>query len=255
MNYSDFLIAIPAYRCEIQIRRVIHGLARIQSELSEVKSVVIFDNQSTDATFEEAEKQIQEDQLQAWVSIRKNKTNLGLGGTQKAAFDFARKEKYSHVIIFHGDDQGEVSDIPRVISELKLGSDAVLGSRFMKGAKRPGYSSLRVFGNRVLNGLYSILTWRHIEDLGSGLNGFKISSLEPKFYKNFSNQFVFNMDLLLYLVQSRSKFKFIPITWRELDQVSNARTLTVGWQAFKVLIYWRLSWCALKIKRSKISDV
>ncbi len=98
---------------------------------------------------------------------------------------------------------------------------------------------LRIFGNRVLNFACSLLTMKRIEDLGSGLNGFRVASLKPEFYQGFSNHFTFNMDLLLHLVERNARLCFVPITWREVDQISNARSFSVGWQALRSLLLWR----------------
>ena len=233
------LMAIPAYNCEKQIRRVLSGLARIRPELAFVDKVIVFDNQSSDSTLAEAEAQIQIDQTERWIEARKNPRNVGLGGTHKIAFAEALAQNFSHLIIFHGDDQGEAQDLPRLIRNLQLDYDAVLGSRFMSGSKRPGYSWLRIGGNRLLNLAYSLLTFKKIEDLGSGLNGFRVSTLRSLPFQNFSNDFTFNMDLLLALVGVKARLCFIPITWKELDQVSNARTFRVGWQSLKTLFAWR----------------
>ena len=241
MENLRILLAVPTYNCEKQIRRVLFSLVQVKTHLPEIARVMVFDNQSTDATVTQAEAQVSLDQSAAWISIRRNRFNVGLGGTHKLAFEWARAEKASHLIVIHGDDQGEATEIPKIVDGLLQGFDAVLGSRFMTGSQRPGYSPLRIFGNRLLNAVYSLFTQTKIEDLGSGLNGFRVATLDPQVYKNFSNHFTFNMDLLLNLVESRARISFVPITWKEEDQISNAKTFLVGWQALKTLFYWRLS--------------
>ena len=238
---QKILLAIPAYRCEKQIRRVIIGLEKVRARLSLVDRVVIFDNQSPDDTVAEARAQIVQANLEAWIEVQINPLNLGLGGTHKKAFELAHRESYTHIIIFHGDDQGDVNEIPKIIEGFQRDFAAVLGSRFMTGSSRLGYSKIRILGNRVLNLIYSVLTRQRIEDLGSGLNGFRVAELQATSYMNFSNQFSFNMDLLLSLVDSKAKIEFVPISWREIDQLSNARSFRVGWQALMAVLRWKMN--------------
>lgn len=234
------LIAIPAYRCAAQIPRVLSALSRLKPELPEIARVIVFDNRSPDGTADEAREWIRANGAAPWMEIRVNEENLGLGGTQKKAFDLARAEGYSHVLIFHGDDQADARDVPAVVAALAEGQDAALGARFMTGSRLEGYSRLRRVGNRALNLAYGLLTGVPVRDLGSGLNGFRTDALEPAIYSRFSNQFTFNMDLLLDLIARGAKIRFIPIAWRETDQVSNARTFAVGWKALTTLLRWRL---------------
>ncbi|MNL40994.1 hypothetical protein D3C87_1633790 [compost metagenome] len=79
-----------------------------------------------------------------------------------------------------------------------------------------------------------------MEDLGSGLNVFNVSSFDLHRVTGYSNGFTFNMDLLLDTIEKRLSFQYSPITWTEFDQVSNARNFKVGWATLKTLLRWRL---------------
>ena len=119
--------------------------------------------------------------------------------------------------------------------------DTVLGSRFMKGSRLSGYDLKRIAGNRVLNIIYSVFAQRRLSDLGSGLNIFKVSDLEPTTYLSFGNTLSFNYELILDFVRRRVQFRFAPITWREEDQVSNARNMKIFIAALKILGVWTLN--------------
>ncbi len=240
MDKIEILLVIPCYRCERQISRVLSELSKNRNQLPEIKKVLVLDNQSPDKTVDVANQHILLAQIEDWAEVQVNSSNLGLGGTHKAAFALALAQNYSHIIIFHGDDQGDTNEIPMIISQLKKGYDAVLGSRFMKNSRRLGYSKLRTFGNRILNIAYTILTGTKVLDLGSGLNGFKLSALANLQYQTYSNQFTFNMDLLLNIIENHCRLCFVPISWREVDQISNAKSFNVGWQALRTLLVWRI---------------
>ena len=86
-------------------------------------------------------------------------------------------------------------------------------------------NKFRIFGNRIFNIFISTIFNHRLTDLGSGLNIYKTTYLKNKFYSNFPNSLSFNVFMLLYGVYSKSKFSFFALTWREDDQVSNAKLL------------------------------
>ena len=238
---EKILIAIPAYNCEKQITRLLRELFQV-SELwrnYEVE-VLLIDNGSTDQTVQAARSIFESEPLRKLTLIR-NRNNIGLGGTQKAAFLWAARNRFSLLVVLHGDHQATPRELPRL---LEVANNpryaAVLGSRFSSGSVRTGYSMTRVFGNIVLNLLYSILSLRFVADLGSGLNVFRLDHFDLHRVTGYSNGFTFNMDLLLDMISRRRVFHYRPITWTELDQVSNARNFRVGWAAVKSLLVWRV---------------
>ena len=235
------LLAIPAFQCGPQLKRVLHALSLRPELMSKIETVIVFDNRSPDTTSACALQQIHDDNLAEWVRVVQNENNYGLGGTQKLAFRWAIDHHYSHIIVLHGDDQASVEDIDAILRGFDADYDAVLGSRFAKGAKRRGYAIERVLGNSVLNLIFTLVTRRQISDLGSGLNGFRLKTYEDRHFNRFSNQFNFNVDLLLDLVSKNMKFIFVPITWREIDQVSNARNVRVALSMMRSLFQWKFA--------------
>jgi glycosyltransferase involved in cell wall biosynthesis len=234
----DIVVAIPSYNCANQIGRVIAGFD--ESLLARVREVVIIDNCSRDGTTEAAVaavKRIGNPKIQ----VVRNLENFGLGGSHKAAFSHARRIGADYVAILHGDNQATTGELNSLIdaAEQEPGLTAVLGSRFMRGARLSGYSTLRTIGNRCLNFLYTILAMRRTSDLGSGLNIFRLRDLNDLRYMHFSDQMTFNIDLLLDYYAKGSAVRFVPISWSETDQVSNAKTFKVGWIALKALVRWR----------------
>ena len=68
----------------------------------------------------------------------------------------------------------------------------------------------------------------------AGLNIFKTSFLEDKFYMQFPNNLTFDAHLLLYAIKEKRNVKYLPITWKEEDQVSNAKTIKQGLTLLKL---------------------
>lgn len=233
------VIAIPAYNCAPQIGRV---LDEIGDELAaRVHEIWVLDNRSTDGTLAAAKAYRDSGRIPN-LRVFRNRQNNSLGGTHKVAFAHAAAAGASHVVILHGDNQACSEEVARFIdhAENNPGSQTALGSRFGSGSVLQGYDRKRILGNRVLNAVYSALTLRRIEDLGSGLNLFALADLDPSTYLSFGNKMTFNTELLLDLVRRGVSFSYLPITWREQDQASNARNFTIFRVALVNLLRWRI---------------
>lgn len=236
---KKFVLAIFVYNCEKQIVRV---LAELDDKLlSRIDQVLIIDNQSQDGSYDVSVKSVAAAKSPHKFTLIRNTTNLGLGGSHKLAFQKALELNADYLAVLHGDHQARVQELHHLLNMALARPDlkAVLGSRFMMKSKRRGYSLLRTLGNMGLNVIYTLLTGKITKDLGSGLNVFSVS-ISDQTYK-YSSGFTFNMDLLLDLYAKNEKVLFVPISWFEEDQISNAKTFQVGWTALKTIIKWRLS--------------
>ncbi|HKU19064.1 MAG TPA: glycosyltransferase family 2 protein [Candidatus Saccharimonadales bacterium] len=234
------LVAIPAYNCEKQIGRVLAGFDK--ALLERLEKVVVIDNISTDGTVAAAQKAataLKSTKIEVW----QNKANYNLGGSHKVAFLAGEKLGMDYVAILHGDDQAKTQELNRLIDAAVANPDAgaILGCRFMKGSKLVGYNWQRIWGNRAINVAFSIVAMRSSRDLGSGLNLFRLQDLADHRYLGFGDTITFNIDLLLDYFSKKTILKFVPITWTEEDQVSNARNFKVGSTAIKKLLRWRFS--------------
>lgn len=246
------LVAIPAYNCEKQIPRVLQSFDK--DLLEKINKIIVLNNRSTDNTVSaalEAAKKARSKKIMVVTNVK----NVSLGGSHKIAFLYGKKNGFDYVAILHGDDQAEVKDLDLLIREILTHNEygAVLGSRFMKGSVLKGYDWKRILGNKILNSIYSVFMFRKVSDLGSGNNIYKLSYLDDKEYINFGDDLGFNFDLLLYLLVKKIPVKFIPITWKEDDQVSNAHNFKIAKLAFCRLFKWRLGIAPSSSHKRKIS--
>jgi glycosyltransferase involved in cell wall biosynthesis len=240
MAQQKILVGIPMYNCEKQIARVIADFALPNPLWTQHDfELLVIDNRSSDASFLVAENALKD--LPIPSHLVKNKINAGLGGSQKKAFQWAQENNFDFLVILHGDHQATTSEIGDLLKQAlnNPSAAAILGSRFSFNSRRRGYSLVRILGNLGLNTLYTLLTGKKIADLGSGLNLFRVRQMDLHRVRQYSNGFTFNMDLLLDLIRTKRSFTFVPITWTDFDQVSNARNFKVGWTALKTLLLWR----------------
>ncbi len=227
------LVFIPMYNCEKQITRV---LSKLDDKVLEyVDEIIVVNNRSTD-NGEAAVLDFKEKNKNVPVKLFRNRDNYGLGGSHKVAFNYAIENGFDYVIVLHGDDQGDIHDLlPYLENGEAYKMDSFLGSRFEKESKLINYSGFRIFGNHVFNAFMTVMLGRKITDLGSGLNMYSTNYLKSGFYKYFINTLTFNVYLLIYGVYSKSSFAFFPLTWREEDQISNAKFFKQSKEILKIV--------------------
>lgn len=226
----SILVFIPAYNCENQIGRV---LAQFTPDVQELfDGLIVVNNRSTDNTEQKASEEIQKlTKLDA--KVLRNDENYGLGGSHKVAFEWAQANGYDHMVVLHGDDQGDIANlVPLLQKNAHQDLDCLLGARFHPRSQLTGYSAFRTFGNKVFNILFSIIAGKRLYDLGSGLNLYRTEILKDKFYQKFPDDLTFNYAAILSSCEKGHKFKFFPMEWREDDQISNVRLFS---QAKRVL--------------------
>lgn len=227
------LVFIPCYNCERQIPRVLAQFRSVPADLFD--EVLVIDNGSRDGTVAAAAAALPAVGARR-ARVARNDHNYNLGGSHKAAFAYAEREGFSHVVVLHGDDQGSLADLVPIMRDgAHRRYDACLGSRFMRGARLQGYSRVRTLGNAVFNGLFTVAARRRVLDLGSGLNVFARAVYAGGAAHRYPDDLRFNVYLLLGMIDGGQRFLFFPITWREDDQVSNVkivsqalRTLTIA---------------------------
>jgi len=216
------MIFIPAYNCETQLPRVIAKIDdRVQALVDEV---VVIENRSTDGTLAAATAAIATLGIKA--TVLQNNENYSLGGSIKNAFLYAMDHDYDRLIVLHGDDQADIRDLlPVLENESMTAKDLVIGARFHPESKLYGYSTVRKLGNRVLNGAFALVARRRVYDLIAGLNIFRVGFFSDRVFLNFPNNLTFDAHVLLYAFNRKAAIAYVPVTWREEDQVSNAKTV------------------------------
>lgn len=229
------LVFIPMYNCEKQIVRV---LDQLNGEVGKyITEVIIVNNRSTDQGEKAALTKIREMQVDFPIKVMRNRDNYGLGGSHKVAFHYAVDHHFDYVIVLHGDDQGCLNDMLPVLSDGSFRKyDCCLGGRFLRGSQLIGYSKFRTFGNLVFNVIFSIAIGKKIYDLGAGLNLYSVKMLKQDYYNKFPDNLTFNCYMLFALAVYRQRYKFIPITWREEDQISNVKMTRQAFQTLKMAV-------------------
>jgi len=221
-----WLLFIPMYNCKPQITRT---LAQLTPDLrNRFAKVFVVDNGSTDGGPEAALAFAGENLDGVDVQVVRNDNNLGLGGSHKVAFQHCLDEDFDGMFVFHGDDQGSLNDLVSVMDGYPT-EECVLGSRFMWGASLVGYAPHRILANIAFNFIFSVISLRVLWDLGSGLNYYSKAFVARRLWEGCADDLTFNYHLILRTARIGGlSVAFVPITWREEDQVSNAKLYSHG---------------------------
>lgn len=231
---DKILLFIPMYNCEKQITRVLRQLT--DEVCGYLNEVIIVNNRSADDGENAVREHLSGHKISVKIKLLRNDENYGLGGSHKVAFNYALENGFDYVIVLHGDDQGDISNIlPYLRNKLYRKYDCFLGARFMRGSTLQGYSRFRTFGNFVYDILFSIGCGYKIYDLGSGVNMYKTTILKDKFYIKYKDSLVFNYCMVMGSAYYKHKVRFFPIVWREDDQVSNVKMVNQALVVLKLL--------------------
>ena len=129
---DKILLFIPCYNCEKEIEKVLISLQ--QECFKYFAEIMVVDNGSQDKSLENAIN-FAKDNPNMPISVFKNVDNYNLGGSHKVAFNYAIENSFDYVVILHGDNQGEISDIKDILNnKVYKNYDCCLGARFMKGS-------------------------------------------------------------------------------------------------------------------------
>jgi glycosyltransferase involved in cell wall biosynthesis len=231
---NQILVVIPAYNCSKELVKVLSKIVA-KPMLAHVTYWVV-DNLSHDDTYETARKFVLENKIKN-IQIYQALENNSLGGTHKIAFNEGIKSEYDYVAIFHGDNQGDYSDLYNILIKLENENPhcSYLGNRFSRQSSLTGYSRKRIFGNLTLNVIYSLKLRQLLMDLGSGLNVFWVETLKGVPYMNFGDSLTFNYELTKWLAKESLPIQYFPINWKEEGQVSNARNVDIFLKGLKIL--------------------
>lgn len=236
MGKDKILLFIPMYNCEKQIARV---LGQIDDQvLTYITEIIVVNNRSTDNSEEIAVNYCKEHENLP-VKVLRNDENYGLGGSHKVAFQYALDHGFDYVIVLHGDDQGAIRDLLPALKKRSYHKfECCLGARFTRKSKLIGYSRFRIVGNYTFNVIFSIVLRRCVFDLGAGLNMYSVEMLKNQYYYTYPDDLTFNVYMLMATKSYHQKYAFFPLTWRETDQVSNAKVMKQAVQTLKMAVLY-----------------
>jgi glycosyltransferase involved in cell wall biosynthesis len=220
MPKKRLLIFIVAYHAESTLEQVLDRIPRSLFVEYDCEILVI-DDASKDRTYE-----IGRSYVTAHPDVRlrvlQNRHNQGYGGNQKVGYTYAIREGFDLVALLHGDAQYAPEELPKLTLPIASGeADVVFGSRMMvPGAARKGGMPLYKFvGNKILTTLQNALLRTSLSEFHSGYRVYSVDALRRIPFRLNSNDFHFDTEIIIQLVNLRARILELPIPTYYGDEI------------------------------------
>ena len=209
---DKILIFIITYKASYRVKNVVQKIPLRYFRNKNFK-IYISDDDSKDDTIDYI-RQIKK-KYKSKVIVNFIKKNVGYGANIKKCLNYAYKNKFSHAVMIHGDNQYNPKYIIKMLDNLLKDNKtaAAVGSRMTKKinalkGKMPIY---KFIGNIFLTGLFNLLHRTKFTDCHTGYWAYNLKLIKGNTFKNLDDNFCFDIDLRLQLVSEGKYIKEIPI--------------------------------------------
>ena len=133
--------------------------------------------------------------------------------------------------MLHGDGQYSPKKISNLIKPLITNKyDAVFGSRMINSfdAIKGGMPIYKYLGNISLTFFQNLILSSNLSEFHSGYRAYKISSLKKVKFRNNTNNFHFDTEIIIQFLKRNFIIKEIPIPTHYGDEVSHLKSIPYG---------------------------
>jgi glycosyltransferase involved in cell wall biosynthesis len=236
MKNKKIVIVMPAYFAE---KTLIKTYNDIPVELRIPKNIILVDDASLDDTVGVAKK--------LGINVVVHKNNLGYGGNQKTCYKEALKLKPDIIVMIHPDyqyDSSMTKELVRPLMDEWL--DIMLGSRIRsrEEAISNGMALYKYFANRFLTIAENIVLGLNLGEYHTGFRAYKARVLKSIPFERFSDDFVFDQEILISAANTGFKIGEISIPVRYFPEASSqsfARGVKYGIETLITLLKYLLN--------------
>jgi len=227
------IVVMPAYNAA---RTLLKTYQEIPHAL--VDEVILVDDCSQDHTVEISR--------QLGIQTILHSKNSGYGANQKTCYEAAMNAGADIVVMLHPDYQYTPKLITSMVSLIAEGIfDAVLGSRILGvGAIKGGMPRYKYYSNRLLTMSENILLNYKLSEYHTGYRAFSREILETLPFKDNSDDFVFDAEMLAQIIYAGYSIGEIACPTRYLPDSSSINfinSIRYGLGVLKVSLAFRLS--------------
>jgi len=214
-------IIIPAYNEEKSIKQTLDELISFCKNSLRSYQIILVDDASTDSTQLIAQSHRE-------VTVLKNPTNIGYGGSIKRALLEAR---YDYILIIDADGTYPAEEIKKLLP-FSQDFDMVIGARVGKHYRG---SIFKAISRKVFYVLVKYVTGEKIPDVNSGLRIFKKDKI-MKFYDRLCSGFSFTTTITIALISTGHLVKHVNIDYRKRIGRSKVRFLRDSLRTLQILV-------------------
>jgi glycosyltransferase involved in cell wall biosynthesis len=203
-------VVLPAYNAASTLQKTIEAIPE-----NIVDHRILVDDASGDATAELAHA--------AGIETIIHPENRGYGGNQKTCYAAALATDADIIVMLHPDYQYEPKLLPALAAVLASGEyDIALGSRILDGqARRGGMPLWKYIANRLLTAFQNLLLGAKLSEYHTGYRAYTRSALERMPLQTFSDNFVFDNEVLVWALINRLRIGEVSCPARYFDDASS----------------------------------
>ena len=212
---KKIVVVMPAYNAELTLEKTYDDIPK-----GLIDEVVLCDDESKDRTIDIAKK--------LGLTVLVHDKNKGYGGNQKTLYKEALKRKADIIVMLHPDYQYDSKKIPNLVQPIIDGrADLVLGSRILgEGALKGGMPLWKYISNRFLTYCENRVLGLDLSEFHTGLRAFNRKFLENVDWQHFSDDFLFDAQILIEAAKANFRITEIPIETRYFKEASEVDFLT-----------------------------
>lgn len=211
MKNKKVVIVMPAYNAAKTLVKTFNDIPKKYR-----KNVILVDDGSWDKTIKIAKKL----GIKAFVHPQ----NRGYGGNQKTCYTLALSEGADIVVMIHPDYQYDSTLTHEMVQPILDGRfDIMLGSRIRtrKEALSGGMPTYKYFSNRFLTMLENVCLGQNLSEYHTGFRAFSKKVLHELPFHKFSDDFVFDQDILVSAAKEGFKMGEIQVPVRYFPEASS----------------------------------
>lgn len=228
------VVVMPAYNAQETVEATYHDLPR-----DLISEVILVDDASADKTIEKAKK--------LGITVYRHQKNKGYGGNQKTCYRQALKRNPDIIVMVHPDYQYDAK-LVGVLCEpiVNKRADIMLGSRIQtrRQVLAGGMPPYKYFANRFLTLFENLAMGLNLSEYHTGFRAYNANVLKAVPYHNFSNDFVFDQQILISALSYGFNISEIPVPCKyfpEASSINLARSTKYGlltlWTVFLYLVH------------------
>lgn len=215
MKKQKVIVVMPAYNAEKTLLRTYRDIP-----MEVVDEVILVDDESHDGTVKLARK--------LGIKTFVHHKNTGYGGNQKTCYDKALGLGADIVVMIHPDYQYDPTLTPLLVEPIKKGVfDIMLGSRVRSRSEtlKGGMPVYKYLGNRFLTLVENLVLGLSLSEYHTGFRAYSRKVLENIPYKAFSDNFVFDQEILISAVKKGFRIGEIAVPVRYFPEASTCSSL------------------------------
>lgn len=225
---------MPAYNAEKTVKKTYEDLPK-----DLISEVILVDDASRDKTVQRAK--------QLGLSVYIHQKNKGYGGNQKTCYDQALKRKPDIIVMVHPDYQYDSTLVGVLCEPIVNGrTDIMLGSRIQtrKQVLAGGMPLYKYLSNRFLTLFENLAMGLNLSEYHTGFRAFRSQVLKTVPYHHFSNDFIFDQQILVSALSYGYNIADIPVPckyFKEASSINFKRSAKYGllilWTVFTYLLH------------------